>query len=86
MDKSMLFSIENCSKCEEVKKEIKDNVEIFTLPHDMRKWSKNQIKMVDYYGVLEDLCKTAPILLLSDGTKIVGQLRILKWLRENAED
>ena len=77
----ILFSLEQCPKCNQIKKQITDDkIKIVTLSHSISKWSEDEIKMVEEHNVLEDLKRTAPILVLEDKTKLVGQLRIQRWL------
>ncbi len=86
MGKKILFSLENCVKCIQTKELIKnrDDIQIFTYPHDLNVWSEDQLKQSKYYNVLEDLQNTAPILWV-DGEKKIGYLRIRKWLQDNKE-
>jgi len=79
-----LFSLENCIKCNQTKQLISenDNIEIITYPHDLDKWSEEQLNQAKKFNVFEDLQKTAPILWV-DGVKLVGYLRIRKWLQDN---
>jgi len=80
----ILFSLEKCIKCNQTKELItdSDNIKIVTYPHDMNSWTENQLKEAKEYNVFEDLQKTAPILWI-DGEKLVGYLRIRKWLQDN---
>jgi glutaredoxin len=73
-NKPILFSLEHCIKCQQTKDLLTDNtpIHMVTLPHDFSAW----------YDVFEDLQKTAPI-LWENGIKIVGYLRIRKWLQDN---
>ena len=79
-----LFSLENCIKCNQTKQLISenDNIEIITYPHDLDKWSEEQLNQAKKFNVFKDLQKTAPILWV-DGVKLVGYLRIRKWLQDN---
>jgi hypothetical protein len=80
--KAILFCLDNCPKCDEVKEKIvgKD-IKIINFPHNFVNWSKEDDKMAKEHNVFVDLQTTAPILVLEDGTKFVGQLRILRWLK-----
>ena len=84
MPEKILFSLEKCMKCIQTKELIGDreDIKIFTYPHDISDWSKDQMDEAISYNVYEDLQKTAPILWL-DGEKIIGYLRIRKWLQDN---
>ena len=57
-------------------------IKIVTFPHDMSDWSEDQLNDAKSHDVFEDLQKTAPILWV-DGQKLVGYLRIRKWLQDN---
>ena len=84
MDGKILFSLENCMKCTQTKELIEDDsdIKIVTFPHDMSDWSEDQLNDAKSHDVFEDLQKTAPILWV-DGQKLVGYLRIRKWLQDN---
>ena len=84
MNQKKLFSLENCVKCMQTKELIsdKENIEIITFPHDISRWDEDQLSSAKSHGVFEDLQVTAPILWV-DGEKIVGYLRIRKWLQDN---
>jgi hypothetical protein len=84
MNKIILFSLENCIKCNQTKELIADrtDIEIVTFPHDLANWSQENLEFARSYGVFEDLQKTAPILWLN-GEKQIGYLRIRKWLQDN---
>ena len=86
MSKPILFSLEHCTKCTQTKELIsdKDEIEIVTFPHNFPDWDENTINMAKTHDIFEDIQKTAPILWL-DGQKIIGYLRIRKWLSENKE-
>jgi len=60
----------------------REDVDIVTFPHDVTAWSDSDFAMAKSYGVFEELQKTAPILWI-DGTKMVGYLRIRKWLQDS---
>lgn len=82
LNKPVLFSLEDCKRCEYVKKHIPSNVdiEIKTYPHDVKKWSVDQLAEAAFYEVYADLQKTAPILLLPNGEKIKSVIEIKKYL------
>ena len=84
MVERFLFSLENCMKCTQTKEllEDRDDIKIVTFPHDISDWSKEQLNKAKSYDVFEDLQKTAPILLIN-GEKKIGYLRIRKWLQDN---
>jgi glutaredoxin len=84
MNNKILFSLENCIKCNQTKKLIKesDEIEIIVLPHDFSSWNQDQINSAQKYDVFNDLQRTAPILWV-DGEKLIGYLRIRKWLADN---
>jgi len=82
MNKPILFSLENCKRCEYVKKHLPEGVdiEIKTYPHDVKEWSSDQLAEAAYYEVLSDLQRTAPILLLPDGRKLTSVIDIKNFL------
>jgi glutaredoxin len=84
MNKPILFSLEKCVKCMQIKELIKDknDFEIITYPHDINDWSDEELSQAKQYDVFEDLHQTAPILVV-DGGKKIGYLRIKKWLQDN---
>jgi len=84
MDQVILFSLENCMKCTQTKEllEGREDVKIVTYPHDLSKWTDEQLKESKEYDVFEDLQITAPI-LWTDGRKEIGYLRIRKWIQDN---
>jgi len=84
MRKTILFSLEHCVKCNQTKELIsdKDDIEIVTFPHDINKWSDEELEQAKSHDVFDDLQITAPILWL-DGEKKIGYLRIRKWLQDN---
>jgi len=60
----------------------RDDIKIVTYPHDFNEWSDEQLNEAKTHDVFEDLQVTAPV-LWADGEKIVGYLRIRKWLQDN---
>ncbi|KAA0006927.1 MAG: hypothetical protein FE037_03995 [Thermoplasmata archaeon] len=82
MNRPILFSLENCKRCEYVKKHLPEGVdiEIKTYPHDVKEWSSDQLAEAAYYEVLSDLQRTAPILLLPDGRKLTSVIDIKNFL------
>ncbi len=84
MRKTILFSLEHCVKCNQTKELIsdRDDIEIVTFPHDINKWSDEELEQAKSHDVFDDLQITAPILWL-DGEKKIGYLRIRKWLQDN---
>jgi glutaredoxin len=84
MAEKILFSLENCPKCIQVKDLIKDinDIKIVTYPHFIDKWTKEDLDEAKNHNVFDDLQITAPILWI-DGKKFIGYLRIRKWLQDN---
>jgi len=84
MSEKILFSLENCVKCVQTKEEIKDrnDIKIITFPHNINDWTNKQLNDAKSHEIFEDLQITAPILWI-DGVKIIGYLRIKKWLQDN---
>jgi len=84
MGEKILFSLENCVKCTQTKELLdgRENIEIVTFPHNINEWTDEQLSNAKSHEVFEDLQKTAPVLWL-DGEKLVGYLRIRKWLQDN---
>jgi hypothetical protein len=84
MGNKILFSLENCEKCLQIKELIKNNndIRIITYPHDLNNWTNEQFDEAKFYDVFNDLQITAPILLV-DGKKFIGYLRIRKYLQDN---
>jgi len=84
MVEKILFSLENCPKCMQTKELLsdRDDIKIVTYPHDFNEWSDEQLNEAKTHDVFEDLQVTAPV-LWADGEKIVGYLRIRKWLQDN---
>ena len=58
-----------------------DDIEVVTLPHEFSEWSDDDVELAKKFVVFEELQKTAPILWV-DGEKLVGYLRIRKWLQD----
>lgn len=81
---AILFCLENCEKCETVKGYFKDrrevSVSIHTFPKNFQEWNDKQKKISEEYNVLEDLQITAPVLIVPDQFRIVGQLKIKQWI------
>ena len=84
MVEKILFSLENCPKCMQTKELLsdRDDIKIVTYPHDFNEWSDEQLNEAKTHDVFEDLQVTAPV-LWADGEKIVGYLRIRKWLQND---
>ena len=84
MSEKILFSLEHCPKCMQTKELLtdRDDIEIITYPHDINNWNEEQLNNAKNHNVFEDLQITAPILWIN-GEKIVGYLRIRKWLQNN---
>ncbi len=84
MAEKILFSLEKCMKCNQTKELISDreDIKIITYPHDLNEWNDDQISEAKSYNVFEDLQRTAPVMWV-DGEKLVGYLRIRKWLQDN---
>ena len=81
---AILFCLENCQKCDTVKDYFKNRtdilVNIYTLPKDYQQWNDDQKQLSDKYSVLEDLQVTAPVLVVPDQFKLIGQLKIKQWI------
>ena len=84
MSEKILFSLKNCVKCMQTKELLEGRVDIkiVTYPHDITDWSDAELHEAKSHQVFEDLQKTAPVLWV-DGEKIIGYLRIRKWLQDN---
>jgi len=84
MSEKILFSLENCTKCVQTKELMTDrnDIKIVTYPHEINNWSDSQLEEAKSHEVFRDLQITAPILWV-EGEKIVGYLRIRKWLQDN---
>ena len=80
----ILFSLEKCVKCTQTKELLsdRDDVKIVTYPHSIDDWDQDQLKQAKEHDIYNDLQTTAPI-LWANGEKIIGYLRIRKWLQEN---
>jgi len=80
---AILFCLEDCIKCTFVKEQIKtEGIKVITLEKEGPDvWGAEECELVQKYDIIEDLKRTAPILVLEDGTKIIGQLRIMRWLQ-----
>ncbi len=79
----ILFSLEQCIKCQQTKDLLDDrsDIQILTLPHEFSEWTEDDIALAKQHKVFEELQRTAPI-LWKNGDKIVGYLRIRKWLQD----
>ena len=84
MSEKILFSLDNCVKCMQTKEQITDrnDIKIITFPHNIDDWTNKQLNDAKSHEIFEDLQITAPILWI-DGVKIIGYLRIKKWLQDN---
>jgi glutaredoxin len=84
MTGKVLFSLENCVKCTQTKELLsdRDDVKIVVYPHDLGEWNDEQLSEAKSYKVFDDIQITAPVLWV-DGDKIIGYLRIRKWLQDN---
>ena len=84
MSEKILFSLENCVKCMQTKELLTngDSIRIVTYPHDITNWNNEQVKEAKDYSIFEDLQVTAPVLWVNR-EKIIGYLRIRKWLQDN---
>ncbi|KAA0007957.1 MAG: hypothetical protein DRN01_01705 [Thermoplasmata archaeon] len=88
VDKPVLFSLENCERCEFVKGRIPEgvDVEIKTYPHELKDWTVDQITEAAFHEVYAELQRTAPILLLPDGSKLTGAIEIKNFLSSMKKD
>jgi glutaredoxin len=86
MTKPILFSLENCVKCQETKELLtgRDDIEIVTFPHDLNHWGEQDLMLAKSHDVFEDLQKTAPVLWL-EGEKKIGYLRIRKYIQDSTK-
>lgn len=84
MVEKILFSLEKCMKCTQIKELIqdRDDIKIVTYPHEINEWNDEHLNEAKSHNVFEDLQRTAPILWI-DGEKTIGYLRIRKWLQDN---
>ena len=84
LSRPILFSLEQCIKCQQTKDLLGDrsDIQILTFPHEFSNWSEEDIVLAKKHDVFEDLQRTAPI-LWRDGDRIVGYLRIRKWLQDS---
>lgn len=84
MTEIILFTLENCEKCLQIKELIKEKntIKIITYPHFIDDWSNEQINEAKNYDVFNDLQITAPVLWMNK-KKFVGYLRIRKYLQDN---
>jgi len=87
MNDKILFSLEECMKCEQTKQLIKDrdDITVITLPHNISDWDEQQTNMTKEHMVFDELLKTAPVLWV-DGEKHLGYLRIRKWIQDNKQE
>ena len=83
MTEKILFSLENCIKCNQTKQLLSETTDgrIIQLPHNYADWSEEEKEIIQSYNIMEDLQRTAPI-LLEDGEKYIGFLRIKKWIQD----
>jgi glutaredoxin len=86
MAKNILFCLEHCPKCVQTKELLigRNDVKVITFPHDISAWSESDLALAKNHDVYNDLQITAPILWI-DGKKLLGYLRIRKWLQDNRE-
>lgn len=80
----MLFCLQQCSKCDQAKELVngRKDILVFTFPHELDKWSDIQKTFVEKFNLMEDLQTTAPVLITADGKKLIGYLRIRKWVED----
>ena len=60
----------------------REDIEIITFPHSINDWTDDQLIIAKTHNVFNDLQITAPIFLVND-IKIIGYLRIRKWIQDN---
>jgi len=88
--KAILFCLENCAKCEATKEYFKNkkdiDVKIITFPHDFKQWTDKQKSIAEEYNIMEDLQITAPVLVVPDQIKLIGQLKIKQWIDNGYEE
>jgi hypothetical protein len=84
VSRPILFSLEQCVKCQQTKDLLSDrsDVQVFTFPHEFSEWSDDDVALAKKHEVFDDLQRTAPI-LWKDNEKIVGYLRIRKWVQDS---
>ncbi len=84
MTEKILFSLDQCIKCNQIKQLLKDrdDITVITFPHEIYNWSSEYRSTAEKYNVIDDLQRTAPVLLVDD-KKYFGYLRIRKWLYDN---
>jgi len=53
MTKTILFSLEHCIKCQQIKELLagRDDVEIITFPHDLNQWQEEDLAMAKTHDV-----------------------------------
>ena len=85
--KNMLVCLEKCTKCDQAKELMnkRTDVMIITLPHELDKWSDIQKTFFEKFKLMEDIKTTAPIFIDSEGKRLLGFLRIKKWVQDNPE-
>lgn len=87
---AILFCLEQCTKCDATKEYFKNktdiSIKIITFPHDFKQWTDKQKSMADEYNILEDLQTTAPVLIVPDRLKLIGQLKIKQWIDNGYEE
>jgi len=64
MVNKILFSLEDCPKCYQIKELLinRNDIKIVTYPHEINNWNENQLKEAKTHEVFDDLQITAPIL------------------------
>ena len=87
IEKPILFTLPNCDKCELTREYLKDtDYGLYPLPKDLKKWLGADKEIVEKYGIMEDIQRTAPILVIPETKeKFVGLLRIKRWVDGNRE-
>jgi hypothetical protein len=60
----------------------REDIEIITFPHSINDWTDDQLNIAKTHNVFNDLQITAPVFLVND-IRIIGYLRIRKWLQDN---
>ena len=86
-DVNMMLCLEQCTKCDQAKELVngRKDIIVLTFPHELNKLSDIQKTFIDKYGLMEDLQKTAPIFITADGKKLIGYLRIRKWVEDGTK-